>query len=70
MEHISHMPFIVGSYAAAVVVIGILIGWVMLDFRTQRRVLAELEARGVTRRSSGAARRPNDQPMQQAGEQA
>lgn len=70
MEHISHMPFIVGSYAAAVVVIGILIGWVMLDFRTQRRTLAELEASGVQRRSSGAARRPKDQPMQQAGEQA
>ena len=70
MEHIGHMPFIVGSYAAAVVVIGILIGWVMLDFRAQRRVLAELEARGVQRRSSGAARRSKDQPMQQAGEQA
>ena len=70
MEHISHMPFIVGSYAAAVVVIGILIGWVMLDFRAQRRVLAELEASGVQRRSSGAARRPKDQPTQQVGEQA
>lgn len=70
MEHISHMPFIVGSYAAAVVVISILIGWVLFDFRAQRRALAELEARGVQRRSSGAARRPKDQPMQQAGEQA
>jgi heme exporter protein D len=66
MEHIDHMPFIVGSYAAAAIVIGVLIGWVMLDFRAQRRALAELEARGVTRRSSGAARRP----MEQAGEQA
>lgn len=69
MEHISHMPFIVGSYTAAVVVIGILIGWVMVDFRAQRRALAELEARGVQRRSSGAAHRPKEQSVQQAGGQ-
>lgn len=69
MEHISHMPFIIGSYAAAVVVIGILIGWVLLDFRAQRRALAELEARGLQRRSSVAARRPKEQSVQQAGGQ-
>lgn len=69
MEHMEHMPFIVGSYAAAVAVIGILVGWVMLDFRAQRRALTELEARGVQRRS-GAARRPNEQSVQQAGGQA
>jgi len=66
MEHMEHMPFIIGSYAAAALVIGALIGWVTLDFRAQRRALAELETRGVTRRSSGAARRT----MEQAGEQA
>ena len=66
MEHIGHMPFIVGSYAAAAAVIGLLIGWVMLDFRAQRRALTELETRGVTRRSSGVAHRP----MEHAGEQA
>ena len=66
MEHIGHMPFIVGSYAAAAAVIGVLIGWVMLDFRAQRRALTELETRGVTRRSSGVARGP----MEHAGEQA
>ena len=78
MEHMDHMPFIVGSYAAAAAVIAILIGWVMLDFRAQRRALAELEMRGITRRSSGAASRPEDQAkehtkeqtMEQAGEQA
>ncbi len=78
MEHMDHMPFIVGSYAAAAAVIVVLIGWVMLDFRAQRRALAELEMRGVTRRSSGAASRPEDQTkkqtkeqtMEQAGEQA
>ena len=66
MEHMEHMPFIVGSYAAAATVIGVLIGWVVLDFRAQRRALAELETRGVTRRSAVTSR----QPMEQAGEQA
>jgi heme exporter protein D len=61
MEHIDHMPFIVGSYAAAAAVIGVLIGWVMLDFRAQRRALTELETRGVTRRSAAVARRPLEQ---------
>lgn len=67
MEHMSHMPFIIGSYAAAVALIGMLIGWVTVDFRAQRRALSELEARGVQRRSSGAARRPKEQSVQQAG---
>ena len=76
MEHMDHMPFIVGSYAAAAAVIAVLIGWVMLDFRAQRRALAELEMRGVTRRSAGAASRPEEpgttkeQTMEQAGGQA
>jgi heme exporter protein D len=52
MEHIAHLPFIVGSYAAAFVVVAGLIAWVTLDFRTQRRTLANLEMRGVTRRSA------------------
>jgi heme exporter protein D len=70
MEHMDHMPFIVGSYTAAAVVIAALIGWVALDFRAQRRALAELETRGVTRRSSGAARRPKEQAKEQAEKQA
>jgi heme exporter protein D len=52
MEAINHLPFIVGSYAAAFVVVAGLIGWVMIDFRTQRRALAQLEMRGLTRRST------------------
>ena len=43
--------FIVSAYAFAVLVIGGLIVWVMLDHRRQRRILADLEMRGVTRRS-------------------
>jgi heme exporter protein D len=54
MEAINHLPFIVGSYAAAFVVIAGLIGWVTLDFRAQRRALADLEMRGFARRSAAA----------------
>ena len=49
-----HAAFIVTAYAAAAVIIGGLIAWVLLDHRLQRRKLAELEARGVTRRSEPA----------------
>jgi hypothetical protein len=30
-----------------------LIAWVVLDFRAQKRMLGDLEAHGVTRRSAG-----------------
>ena len=46
-----HAHFIVAAYAMGAVVIGALIAWVMLDHAAQRRTLADLEARGVTRRS-------------------
>jgi heme exporter protein D len=49
-----HAAFIVTAYAAAAVIIGALVAWVLLDHRLQRRKLAELEARGVTRRSEPA----------------
>jgi heme exporter protein D len=51
MQAVAHIQFIAAAYAAAVVVIAALIGWVMLDYRTQRRVLAELEMHGASRRS-------------------
>jgi heme exporter protein D len=46
-----HANFILAAYAAGVVVIGGLIAWVMADHKAQTRILADLEARGVTRRS-------------------
>jgi heme exporter protein D len=46
-----HATFIVVAYvAAALVVIG-LVAWILADHAAQRRLLAELEARGVTRRA-------------------
>jgi heme exporter protein D len=67
LEHIAHLPFIAGSYAAAGAVIGALIAWVTLDFRRQRRALTELEMRGVTRRAASALA---DRTLTEAGEQA
>jgi len=46
-----HALFIILSYGIAVAVIAGLIGWVLMDYRAQLRALADLEARGVTRRS-------------------
>ena len=46
-----HADFIVAAYALTVFVIALLIAWVVLDYSAQRRVLGDLEERGVTRRS-------------------
>jgi heme exporter protein D len=46
-----HAGFIIGSYAVAIVVVILLFAWVALDFHAQRRILADLEGRGLTRRS-------------------
>jgi heme exporter protein D len=52
MQATAHIGFIVAAYGAGVVVIVSLIAWVMLDYRLQRRILAELETKGVSRRSA------------------
>jgi heme exporter protein D len=51
METTAHIDFIAAAYAAAVIIVGILIAWVSLDFRAQRRALIELDRQGMTRRS-------------------
>jgi heme exporter protein D len=63
----NHMGFIVASYAAAIAVVGVLIAWVTLDYRAQRLRLADLEMRGVTRRSAPARSEP---AIEQAKEKA
>ena len=50
-----YAAFIVTSYASAALVVAILIGWVMLDYRSQTQRLRELEQRGITRRSGRSA---------------
>ena len=46
-----HAAFIVAAYSAATVILAVLIGWIALDYRTQHRILADLDERGVQRRS-------------------
>ena len=51
-----HAAFIVGAYAVALVIMVAMITWIWLDHRQQAKTLADLEARGVKRRSQ----RPNE----------
>ena len=46
-----HADFIVAAYAVTLFVVAALIAWVLLDYSAQRRILGDLEERGVTRRS-------------------
>jgi heme exporter protein D len=55
METTAHINFIAASYCAAAIIIGVLVAWVTLDYRAQRRTLAELELQGLTR-GAGSAR--------------
>lgn len=50
-----YAAFIVTSYAAAALVVVILIGWIVLDYRNQTRRLRELDRSGITRRSGRGA---------------
>ncbi len=70
-ETTAHINFIAASYAAAVVIIGALIAWITIDYRTQRQTLAELEGQGVTRRSNASrAERTIEQVKAAANAQA
>ena len=47
-----HAGFIVGAYIVTAAVVAALIIWVIVDHAAQKRALAELERRGITRRSA------------------
>jgi heme exporter protein D len=47
-----HTAFIVAAYLLTGAVIIGLIVWVVADYRSQVRLLADLERRGISRRSS------------------
>jgi len=51
----AHAGFILAAYGAAAIILGVLMLWVLLDHRAQRRALAALEARGIGRRSGARA---------------
>jgi heme exporter protein D len=46
-----HADFIIASYALTAFVVAALIAWVVLDYSQQRRILGDLEERGMSRRS-------------------
>jgi heme exporter protein D len=46
-----YATFIAASYLVVLAVVLLLIVWIALDYRNQKRRLSELESEGVTRRS-------------------
>jgi heme exporter protein D len=47
-----HAGFIVGAYIVATAVVAALVIWIVADHAALRRTLADLERRGVSRRSA------------------
>jgi len=47
-----YASFIVSSYALVALVLALLIGWIVLDYRSQTQRLREFEESGITRRSA------------------
>ena len=45
----ANAPFVLAAYGAAALVVALVVAWVALDHRMQKRALAELEARGIRR---------------------
>jgi heme exporter protein D len=52
-----HAAFIVIAYGFTTLIVAVMVGWIVVDYRQQTRSLSELEARGVTRRSERPATR-------------
>jgi heme exporter protein D len=50
-----YAAFILTSYLTVALVVAILIGWIMIDYRSQTQRLRELDASGVVRRSGRSA---------------
>ena len=54
-----HAAYIWASYGAVALILGGLIGWIRIDARQQIRLLGDLEAKGIRRRSARSpARKP------------
>jgi len=50
-----YASFIVTSYALVALVLVLLIAWIVIDYRSQRERLRQLDASGVARRSGRGA---------------
>jgi heme exporter protein D len=46
-----YATFIATSYLLVLAVVGLLIAWIVIDYRSQKRRLSELESEGAVRRS-------------------
>jgi heme exporter protein D len=44
-----YATFILAAYGAAILIVAALVGWIVLDYLWLRRVLADYEARGLSR---------------------
>lgn len=53
-----HAAFIIAAYGATLIIVAALIGWILYDGARQAAALADLEARGIRRRSAGKAATP------------
>jgi heme exporter protein D len=51
-----HADFIILAYIVATVIVAALVAWVLIDYRAQKQVLADLEAQGTSRRSAEGKR--------------
>lgn len=51
-----HAAFIIAAYAVMALVVAALIVWVIADHRIQARALADLDKRGIRRRSQQTVR--------------
>ena len=58
MDAAAHIHFVAAAYTAGLLVIAVLIAWVAVDYRMQRRILRELETQGLTRRSAATTAGP------------
>ncbi|MFG1288318.1 heme exporter protein CcmD [Xanthobacter versatilis] len=59
----SHFVFIAASYGVTTLGLGLLAAWLLADYGRQRRTLADLEARGIGKRSRrGPGDAPGDAP--------
>lgn len=54
-----HAQFIISSYAVVAFVLGGLVAWLWVDGARQKRLMADLEARGIRRRSAQGGNQPD-----------
>jgi heme exporter protein D len=57
-----HAGFIIGAYVVAILVVALLVLWVVADHWVQKRALADLDRRGISRRSAGPRPSPLKEP--------